>query len=97
RFGGCFRLGRRRIRDQPRAVGGARPAGKLTSKRAASPTPPLWDPRPEDYSPDRDSLLREPCEASPPLRPACAARLRSCEKLRFSLGTLAPPLRAISR
>jgi len=42
-------------------------------------------------------LLREPCDASPPLRPAWAARLRSWEKLRFSLGTLAPPLRAISR
>ncbi len=38
-----------------------------------------------------------PREASPPLRPAEAARSRSLAKLRFSPGTLAPPLRAISR
>ena len=38
-----------------------------------------------------------PREAAPPLRPALAARSRSCAKLRCSLGTLAPPRRAISR
>src|SRR5580658_1623953 len=45
----------------------------------------------------RDGRLPPPREAAPPLRPALAARSRSCAKLRFSLGTLAPPRRAISR
>jgi hypothetical protein len=39
-------------------------------------------------------LLRDAC---PPLRPAWDARWRSCEKERFSDGTLFPPLLAISR
>jgi hypothetical protein len=42
-------------------------------------------------------LRRDPWDASPPLRPAAAASSRFCEKLRFSFGTLSPPLRAISR
>ena len=33
----------------------------------------------------------------PPFRPASAANLRFCEKLRFSFGTLSPPFRAIAR
>lgn len=45
----------------------------------------------------RDGRRPPPREAAPPLRPALAARSRSCAKLRFSLGTLAPPRRAISR
>src|ERR1700746_1024522 len=32
-----------------------------------------------------------------PFRPASAANLRFCEKLRFSFGTLSPPFRAITR
>src|SRR3954447_14824728 len=45
-----------------------------------------------------DPRVRPPPRlASPPLRPAEAARSRSLAKLRFSPGTLAPPLRAISR
>jgi len=35
-------------------------------------------------------------DALPPLRPALAANSGFCEKLRFSSGTLCPPLRAIS-
>ena len=33
----------------------------------------------------------------PPLRPAAAASTGFCEKLRFSFGTLSPPLQAIAR
>jgi hypothetical protein len=33
----------------------------------------------------------------PPFRPASAASLGFCEKLRFSFGTLSPPFRAIAR
>ena len=38
-----------------------------------------------------------PRDEWPPLRPASEASWRFCEKLRFSSGTLRPPLRAISR
>jgi hypothetical protein len=41
--------------------------------------------------------LREVWEASPPARPALAARSRDWEKLRLSLGTERPPLAAIKR
>jgi hypothetical protein len=46
---------------------------------------------------DLEGRRPPPLEAAPPLRPAFAARSRSWAKLRFSLGTLAPPRRAISR
>jgi hypothetical protein len=43
------------------------------------------------------SKCRLPWDEWPPLRPASEASWRFREKLRFSSGTLRPPLRAISR
>jgi dimethylhistidine N-methyltransferase len=54
-------------------------------------------PRRASYQASRPGRRPPPRDEEPPLRPALAARSRSLAKLRFSLGTLAPPLRAISR
>src|SRR5208283_2814378 len=69
-----------------RIVGGSGPC---------DPNPP--SERPFDQTVRGEGRRPPPREAAPPLRPALAARSRSCAKLRFSLGTLAPPRRAISR
>ena len=88
----------------PRRHAGASGIGPLSPFGAA---PPMGEQL--AVAPERGVQLRAmtaasvvrrrppPWEASPPLRPALAARSRSWLKLRLSSGTLAPPFRAISR